>query len=86
MEAHFPNKLAVIIAVVGTAPISFHSDSSEPSSSDARSHDLTNWGEAIRQAGASAAEVARFQAMIRALSWVELAEREDYVRMAPSDI
>jgi pimeloyl-ACP methyl ester carboxylesterase len=85
MRMHL-NRLLAAIVIVGAAAICGNSSSSsEPAASDALSVDVASWGEALRQAGASAAEVARFQDKIRSLSPVERIKWEDYLRTAPPD-
>lgn len=61
------------------------SGASERALSDEQSADVTRWVEAIRQAGASPTELARFQDLIRSLSPADLAEWENYLRSAPPD-
>ena len=87
MKNHFSNKLARIIAILVAAVTWLNSSSaSETASTHALSVDLANWGEALRQAGASPAEVARFQDMVRSESPAGLAKWVDYMRAAPPDV
>jgi len=83
MERHFSILLAVILTTAASALIGGVAHAAESIAVDGPSFDLKRWEKTLRRAGASPAEIAKFDDMVKDQSPNDLPSFEDYLRSTP---